>query len=196
MKTASVKRILLIAISTVAICALWGTWLVREAFLDEAEDHRTLPDRFNHFRVDNAVIPLNQILLAGPGRDGIPAILNPTFVSADTDEGFSDRHTVISFTHNGETRAYPLKIIVWHEIVNDTVAGKAIAVTYCPLCGTSVVFDRVYDGEELTFGVTGLLYKSDVLMYDHQSESIWSQLKMMSVAGERVNTVLRWLPLN
>ena len=123
MKTKSAKRMLTICISTIAICAAGAAWFVRETFLDEIEDYRTHPLRFNNFRVDNSIIPLNEILLAGPGRDGIPAILEPTFVSADTDEGFSDRHTVISFTHNGETRAYPLKIIVWHECM--TIRAKA-----------------------------------------------------------------------
>lgn len=148
----------------------------------------------NGFDVSNSVIPVEEIVRGGPPRDGIPAILRPEFVAYDDDQGLRDSDLVISFTHNGDTRAYPLKILVWHEIVNDTVGGLPVIITYCPLCGTSMVFERTVGGGEKTFGVSGLLYNSDVLMYDHQTESLWSQLKMSAVAGPLVRTELTWLP--
>jgi hypothetical protein len=93
----------------------------------------------------------------------------------------------------GITRAYPLRILVQHEIVNDQLESRDIAVTYCPLCGSAMVFDRDIAGRRLTFGVSGLLYQSDVLMYDRQTQSLWSQLATKSVAGSLVNTELKWL---
>lgn len=147
----------------------------------------------NGFDISNASIPVEEIRKGGPPRDGIPAILRPTFVSADRADFLRGNDKVIGFVNGDTARAYPLRILVWHEIANDTVGEIPIVVTYCPLCGTSMVFDRRYGDETLTFGVSGLLYQSDVLMYDHQTESLWSQLKMESVAGEKVGTQLKWL---
>ncbi|MCH7911300.1 MAG: DUF3179 domain-containing protein, partial [Candidatus Hydrogenedentes bacterium] len=101
---------------------------------------------------------------------------------------------VVGFVQDGISRDYPIRILVWHEIVNDTVGGVPIVVTYCPLCGTSMIFHRTYLGRDLTFGVSGLLYQSDVLMYDHQTESLWSQLKMQCISGSMLGTELTWLP--
>ena len=105
-----------------------------------------------------------------------------------------DDDLVVSFTHAGETRAYPLRILVWHEIVNDRFGDLAINVSYCPLCGSAMVFDRTVDGRTLEFGVSGLLYQSDVLMYDRQTESLWSQLEMAAVSGPQVGRKLTLLP--
>lgn len=148
---------------------------------------------FNGFDVSHASIPKDEILRGGPPRDGIPAIDNPKFLSVSNVDFLGNGAQVVGFIENGEARAYPLRILVWHEIVNDTVGGRPIAVTYCPLCGTCMVFDR-RDGEEvMTFGVSGLLYNSDMLMYDRESESLWSQLHMESVAGPKVGQKLHWL---
>ena len=148
---------------------------------------------FNGFDVSNATIPKSQILRGGPPRDGIPAIDNPKFLPVSAVDYLRDGDAVVGFVEQGEARAYPLRILVQHEIVNDTVGGRPIAVTYCPLCGTCMVFDRRYAGKELTFGVSGLLHNSDVLMYDRQTESLWSQLKMEAVSGPQVGRKMRWL---
>ncbi len=148
---------------------------------------------FNGFDVSDASVPQDKILRGGPPRDGIPAILDPKFLSVAEVTYLKDTDEVLGFIQDGDARAYPLRILVHHEIANDTVGDVPIAVTYCPLCGTCMVFDRRMDGETFTFGVSGLLYQSDVLMYDHQSESLWSQLKMESVAGDHVGTAMRWL---
>jgi hypothetical protein len=153
-----------------------------------------MADRFNGFAVSNATIQIEAILSGGPPRDGIPAIDNPHFI-APVEAGFMlDGDEVVSVTVGGETRAYPLRILVWHEIVNDEIAGKPIAVTYCPLCGTAMVFSRKVDARILDFGVSGLLFQSDVLMYDRQTESLWSQLAMSAVSGPLVKSKLVWLP--
>ncbi len=151
-------------------------------------------DRFNGFPVSNATIRIKQILSGGPPRDGIPAIDHPVFIEPDLASYMHDDDEVLSITLGNETRSYPLRILVWHEIVNDVVAGQPIAVTYCPLCGTAMVFGRTVDQRTLEFGVSGLLYQSDVLMYDRQTESLWSQLAMKAVSGPLVNTPLTWLP--
>ena len=148
----------------------------------------------NGFDLSNITIPVDEVLGGGPPRDGIPAIMDPKFTSIEKSTLLGDSDIVISFSHNGETKAYPLKIIVRHEIVNDIVGGKPVLITYCPLCGTSMVFERVYNGVTHTYGVSGLLYNSDVLLYDHQTDSLWSQLKMEAVSGPKVGQKLQWLP--
>ena len=149
--------------------------------------------QYNGFDISNASIPTEEILRGGPSRDGIPAIDEPKFLPAADVNYLRDGDTVVGFVEQGEARAYPLRILVWHEIVNDTVGGRPIAVTYCPLCGTCMIFDRRYNGKELTFGVSGLLHNSDVLMYDRQTESLWSQLKMEAVSGPQVGQKMHWL---
>lgn len=127
-------------------------------------------------------------------RDAIPAILEPKFVAAKDVTFMRPERRVIQVRVGEEVRAYPLHILDRHELVNDTLGGKAVLITWCPLCGSSVVYDRVVAGKTLTFGVSGYLYKSDVLMYDHQTESFWSQLELGAVAGPQTGTELTVLP--
>lgn len=148
----------------------------------------------NGFALSNATIPREAIRRGGPPRDGIPALLDPKFVPVSKTNFLRFDDKVVSVEHDDDVRAYPLRVLVWHEIVNDTVGGVPVAVTYCPLCGTAMVFDRRAGGRQRTFGVSGLLYNNDVLMYDHQTESLWSQLKMEAVSGPMVGTKLNWLP--
>ena len=148
----------------------------------------------NGFDLSNASIPRDDIFRGGPPRDGIPSIDDPRFVASSSVDYLDDGDIVIGFAQGGTARAYPTRILVWHEIVNDEVDGEPIAVTYCPLCGTAMVFRRSVGGRQRTFGVSGLLYQSDVLMYDRESESLWSQLAMRAVAGPAEGTELEWLP--
>lgn len=152
------------------------------------------PTKLNGFELKDALIPRKEIVRGGPPRDGIPSIDNPKFIPPSEADYLRTNDTVLSVTFNGETRAYPLRILVWHEIVNDTIGSNHLAVTYCPLCGTGMVFDRQYGTNVLEFGVSGLLHKSDVLMYDRQSESLWSQLGMKAVSGEYKGRKMKWLP--
>lgn len=148
----------------------------------------------NGFDVSRTTVPKDEILRGGPGRDGIPALLEPRFVSASEAPFLRGDDTMVGVYIRGHARAYPLRILVWHEIVNDAVEGVPILVTYCPLCGTAMVFSREIGEEVRTFGVSGLLYNSDVLMYDHQTESLWSQLKTEAISGPSRGTRLRWIP--
>ncbi len=153
-----------------------------------------LAERLNDFDVSNASVSTAKILSGGPPRDGIPAIDHPVFIKIGDVDFLSPDDEVLGFSVEGEARAYPLRILVWHEIVNDEIAGHPIAVTYCPLCGTAMVFSRKTGGRTVDFGVSGLLYQSDVLMYDRQTESLWSQLAMQAVSGPLVKEPLVWLP--
>jgi len=151
----------------------------------------------NGFDLSNARIPVKEILSGGPPRDGIPAIDRPQFWSVSDADGFlRDDDIVLGVARNGHAKAYPLRILVWHEIVNDSVGGDPVVITYCPLCGTGMAFSRRICGldQPPTFGVSGLLYQSDVLMYDRTTESLWSQLAMEAVAGPMAGKPLEWLP--
>lgn len=147
----------------------------------------------NGFDLSNVSVDPQEILFGGPPRDGIPAINNPKFITVDKVNYLQDDDIVIGLVRGDIARAYPTRILVWHEIVNDVIANEALAITYCPLCGTAMVFDRQVGGKARTFGVSGLLYRSDVLMYDQESESLWSQLAMQAVSGPAIGTTLTWL---
>jgi len=136
-------------------------------------------------------VPLDQILSGGPPKDGIPAILHPVFINATEASFLNEQDRILGVVEGVEAKAYPIKILNWHEIVNDTLAGKPVVVTYCPLCGTGMGFHPVVNGRLLTFGVSGLLYQSDMVMYDHQSESLWSQISMEAIVGTMVGTTLK-----
>jgi hypothetical protein len=140
-------------------------------------------------------VPLSEFQSGGPPRDGIPPIDDPKPTSqTDADEWLSDREPVLTVEVGREVRAYPLQILVWHEIVNDSLAGRPIAVTYCPLCNSSLVFDRRVPGRTLTFGTTGNLRNSDLVMWDRQTESWWQQLTADAVVGALTGTRLKVLP--
>ncbi len=140
-------------------------------------------------------VPLNEIMSGGPSKDGIPAIDTPRFDAvAAADKWLKPREPVILFGHAGEGRAYPLQILIWHEIANDIVAGLPVAVTFCPLCNTSIVFDRRLDGRVLDFGTTGKLRFSDLVMYDRQTESWWQQVTGEAIIGEMTGKRLVFLP--
>lgn len=150
-------------------------------------------DEINGFDLNHLSIPKKDVLSGGPPRDGIPSINAPRFVSASKATLGND-DLVISVSLEGETKAYPLRILVWHEIVNDVVGDTPLAVTYCPLCGTAMVFKAEIGGQPRSFGVSGLLYQSDVLLYDRETESLWSQLAMKAVSGPEVGNRLDWVP--
>jgi hypothetical protein len=140
-------------------------------------------------------VDLSEVISGGPPRDGIPAILDPTFLPAADETRLDDREPVMTYDpEGGPARAYPIRYLMWHEIVNDVVAGAPIAVTFCPLCNTGMVFDARLDGRTLTFGVSGLLRHSDMIMYDHQTESWWQQALGEGIVGEMNGQTLRQLP--
>ncbi|MBI5198108.1 MAG: DUF3179 domain-containing protein [Nitrospirae bacterium] len=147
----------------------------------------------NGFDLTTHAIPLEEIASGGPPRDGIPALTNPPFIKAGQATYLRDEDRVLGLTLGREVRAYPIRILNWHEIVNDSMGDRAVVVTYCPLCGTGMAFDPVVDGKRLTFGVSGLLYNSDVLLYDRQTGSLWSQIKQEAVTGPLMGARLNLL---
>ena len=141
-------------------------------------------------------VSYDEIFSGGPPRDGIPPLDSPRFESVGSADGWiDDVEPVILFDHEGVVRAYPLQIMTWHEIVNDEVAGTPIAVTFCPLCNTALVFRRpTIDGEILTFGTSGNLRNSDLVMWDRQTESWWQQFSGQAIVGDLTGTQLEFLP--
>ncbi len=137
----------------------------------------------------------DRIVPGGPPPDGIPPVDVPRFLPARNVDWLSDGEGVLALDVGGQARAYPVQILVWHEIVNDTVGGVPVAVTYCPLCNSALVFDRRVGQRLLTFGTSGKLYLSDLVMYDRQTESLWSQLGGEAIAGVLTGTKLHRLPV-
>lgn len=144
-----------------------------------------------------ALVPLDEIVSGGPPPDGIPAIDRPAFVTpADAAAWLKPREPVLALTIGGDARAYPLQILMWHEIANDVVGGVPVAVTFCPLCNSALVFERRVDGTVLDFGTSGMLYKSDLVMYDRQTHSLWAQMEGRAIVGDRAGTKLGLRPAN
>lgn len=140
-------------------------------------------------------VPLEDFRSGGPPKDGIAAIDDPKFVSTASARSFLEPDEPVAvLERNGETHLYPLQILVWHEIVNDELGGEPVAVTYCPLCNSTVAFSRAVDGRTLDFGTTGRLRNSDLVMYDRQTESWWQQLTAEAVVGELTGVSLEVLP--
>jgi len=143
------------------------------------------------FNLNPSLVPVGDILAGGPGKDGIPALTNP-----ETESGKTANHwlrpgdRIMGVLINGKARAYPVRILNWHEIVNDRIGEDRFVVSYCPLCGSGIVFDS-----RDRFGVSGLLYQSDVLLYDKRTESLWSQLDSRAITGRRAGERLKTLPV-
>jgi len=158
--------------------------------------------RVEHFRnawpntdFSRHTVPFEEIASGGVARDQIPPIDDPVFVSvAEAEKLIAPTEPVISLTVDGARRAYPLAVLIWHEIVNDTIAGRPVAVTYCPLCDAALVFDRRVGGRVLDFGTTGLLRFSDLVMWDRQTESWWQQFLGEAMVGELTGERLAMLP--
>ena len=143
---------------------------------------------------EKSAVPLREFQSGGPGKDGIPAIDEPKFVSAGDADFLGPREPVVAIEVAGETRAYPIQILIWHEIVNDTIGSVPVAVTFCPLCNTAIAFDRRLDGRTLDFGTTGNLRNSDLVMYDRQTESWWQQFGGDALVGELTGAKLDRVP--
>ncbi|MFA9401417.1 MAG: DUF3179 domain-containing (seleno)protein, partial [Acidobacteriota bacterium] len=136
-------------------------------------------------------VPFNEIFSGGPGKDGIPAIDDPRFESIEEARGWlSGTSPVIALEIDGDARAYPLAVLTWHEIVNDTVGGVPVSVTYCPLCNSAVSYRREVNGVETTFGTSGSLFASALVMYDRLTESLWTHFDGRAVVGVLAGTQL------
>lgn len=149
----------------------------------------------NGFVLDDAGIPVNEIVSGGPPRDGIPALNDPVMIPAQEADFLEPEDRVLGVEIGGEARAYPIAVLNWHEVVNDSIGRQSFVVSYCPLCGSGVVFASNAGEGRLVFGVSGLLYNSDVLLFDRNTESLWSQLMGMAVTGKLKGTRLPQLPV-
>lgn len=149
----------------------------------------------NGFDVSESLIPVSEIHRGGPPRDGIPALTDPEFETARAATWLGDEDRVLGVVRNGVAKAYPLGIMNWHEVVNDRFGDELIVVTYCPLCYSGMAFEAGIDGDRYLFGVSGLLYNSDVLLYDRNSESLWSQIMGNAVSGPMRGRELAPVPL-
>ena len=144
----------------------------------------------------DCLVPSSQLVNGGPGRDGIPALNNPPTVSAASGDGFlSPDSLVLGVSFGGQARAYPHNVFWWHEIINDVVGGRPIVLSYCPLTGSGMVYDPVIEGQTLNFGVSGLLFDNNLVLFDRASESLWSQMRVEGICGRFTRTVPTLLPL-
>ena len=140
-------------------------------------------------------IPYSDVLSGGPPKDGIPAIDNPKYVSIlEADKWLKPIEPIITIEVDGQSRAYPLQILMWHEIINDTLNGEPLTVTFCPLCNTAIAFKRTINGQTLDFGTTGRLRFSNLIMYDRQTETWWQQATGEAIVGELLGTQLEYYP--
>ncbi len=136
-----------------------------------------------------------EIISGGPPKDGIPALTEPDFIDVTEEDRLAPREPVVAVEIEGATpRAYPIRYLTWHEIVNDLVGGVPVAVTFCPLCNSFPTFDRRVGGQVLEFGVSGKLRHSDMIMYDRQTESWWQQAVGEGIVGHHTGTRLDPLP--
>lgn len=153
--------------------------------------HEWPETNFEKTSVENWV----EILSGGPPKDGIPALSDPAFLAVADEGRLTDREPVIALEIQGQTpRAYPIRYLMWHEIVNDVVGDMPVAVTFCPLCNSGITFDRRVEQGVLTFGVSGKLRNSDMVMYDRETQSWWQQAIGEAIVGDLTGTELRTLP--
>ncbi|HED08079.1 MAG TPA: DUF3179 domain-containing protein, partial [Ignavibacteria bacterium] len=151
------------------------------------------PDWKTDFSIHS--INLSEVMGGGPPRDGIPAIDKPKFISIkEAKKWLGFENPVVSLEVNGVAKAYPLEILIWHEIVNDRISNIPVSITFCPLCYSSNVYERIVKGKETTFGTSGLLRKSNLVMYDRLTESFWQEFTGKAIIGEMTGTQLKLFP--
>ena len=149
------------------------------------------------FKTDTSkkIIELKELRSGGPGKDGIPPIDNPKFISIEVaSQWLKPQEPVVAVEIGSTAKAYPMQILIWHEIVNDTLGTTPVAVTFCPLCYSAIVFDRRFDNRTLTLGVSGFLRYSDMVMYDRQTETLWQQFEGKGLVGEYAGKHLTKIP--
>lgn len=158
-------------------------------------DHDILAETFGFDESTNRTVALDDLKQGCRARDCIPSIDAPEFVAAVDADHVADDAIVIAISYGGEHRAYPARILDHHEIVNDTIADTPIAITWCPLCGSAVGIRREIGGEVTEFGVSGVLYNSDLVLYDRASETLWDQIEAKGIVGPRTGEELELVPV-
>ncbi len=179
----------------IAVLSLIAWWLITQSGFFFARAGQSLEKAWPRTDFSKRIVQLSEIQPGGPPKDGIPAIDKPRFVSVNEASTWLHRQEpVIVVEKNKSVRAYPLQILIYHEIVNDEIAGLPISVTFCPLCNASIVFLRRIRNQVLDFGTTGRLRKSDLVMYDRQTESWWQQFTGQAIVGKYAGTKLIQIP--
>ena len=174
-------------LAAAGLLALWATGAVA----NPAQWAREWPQT----DFSRTIVNFSEIIAGGPPKDGIPAIWEPAHIPVAEETRLDDREPVLTYEQDGEApRAYPVRYLMWHEIVNDVVGGLPIAVTFCPLCNSAMVFDARVDGVHLSFGVSGQLRHSDMIMYDRETESWWQQAVGEGIVGDYAGQRLEPLP--
>lgn len=148
------------------------------------------------FDLAGAAVPAREIVAGGADKDGIPSLDHPKYVNATEARFLREHERVLGIALNGIHRAYPIKILNYHEIVNDVIGSTPVLISYCPLCGSGMAFLATHDDQRLVFGVSGLLYNNDVLLYDRQSQSLWSQIMSEAISGPMLGTRLTTLAVS
>jgi hypothetical protein len=169
-------------------------FLAAHAGISSAQVPADWKDEWPDTDFSRSAINFSEIISGGPPKDGIPAIDDPEFDVAVNVRDLGQTEPVIVLRLGNEARAYPFRLLMWHEIVNDTFQNRPVTVTYCPLCNAAVVFDRRVNGKLLDFGVSGKLRHSDMIMYDRQTQSWWQQFLGVGIVGEMTNVELKRLP--
>jgi hypothetical protein len=177
--------LLFVVVSFSAVCA--NSQSTRDKKVQKIDGWKT--------NIGKRSIELDEIISGGPGKDGIPALVDPKFVSLEeAGKWLGEKEPVISLVIDGEARAYPLQILIWHEIINDEFNGVPVAVTFCPLCYSAIAFDRRLDGKTYNFGVSGMLRHSDMIMFDRETESWWQQITGEAIVGDLTGKELKQIP--
>jgi hypothetical protein len=185
---------LLVYATVIGLCVLGSLWELPSTS-GETRPPFSISDANWKTDFSRHTVPLEDIMSGGLPRDGIPPIDNPTFVSpAAADAWLQNREPVVVIERQGIAKAYPLQILIWHEIVNDTIGQEPIAVTFCPLCNSAIAFKRQLDTTVLDFGTTGRLRFSDLVMWDRQTESWWQQLTGEAIIGALAGKRLELVP--
>jgi hypothetical protein len=161
----------------------------------EEDTLSALTNRFHAEHPDPLIDP-DEVISGGPPPDGIPPIDEPKFLLAEEIDFLQDTEPVLALTVGDESRAYPVQVMIWHEIVNDTIDGVPVTVTYCPLCNSAIAYDRRLGDRILDFGTSGLLYNSALVMYDRQTETLWSHFTGEAAIGHLTGEVLDVLPVS
>jgi hypothetical protein len=175
--------------------AVWGFFVVLLLIQLSCINASSAQQTLNGFTIENPLVAVDQIKHGGPPKDGIPALDNPVFIDAVDAKQLEPLDRVLGLNYQGEIKAYPIRILDYHEVVNDQFGEHEVVISFCPLCGTGMGFNANINGMALKFGVSGLLYNSDVLMYDRQTQSLWSQIDQHAINGPLKGHILKPLPL-
>lgn len=178
------------------LLAVGALLFVASAVAQRSYDVDILTETFGFDDATKKSVALDQLMQGCPARDCIPSIDNPKYVVAAKADHLTDDDLVVTLAYKGKYFAFPTRILDHHEIVNDTFAGVPLAITWCPLCGSAVGIERTVGGEETTFGVSGVLYNSDLVLYDRSSETLWDQIEAKGIVGPMTDEQLTLVPVS